>query len=247
MRLTRLFVPADLSAGALIELPKDTASHAAKVLRLRAGDPVSLFSGDGRELSGVIEAVRGHRVSVQVGAALDVNPESPLNSTLVQCVARGEKMDLIVQKATELGVHRIVPVLSKRSVVRLDGAQAEAKQAHWQAVAVSACEQSGRTRLPHIEAPLPLLHYLGGLEGGGLRLVLDPYTANGTAKLTEAEAVQLAVGPEGGFEEAELEAFALQGFRALKLGPRILRTETAAIAALTYLQAIIGDLSASSG
>ncbi len=180
-----------------------------------------------------------------MGSALAVEVESPLNSTLVQCVPRGEKMDFIVQKATELGVHRIVPVLSKRSVVRLDGAQAASKQAHWQAVAVSACEQSGRTRLPLIDTPLPLLNYLGNLAPGGLRLLLDPLAADGAAELTGASA-EFAVGPEGGFEDAELEAFALAGFRALKLGPRILRTETAAIAGLTYLQALLGDLSASS-
>ncbi|HEY2685492.1 MAG TPA: 16S rRNA (uracil(1498)-N(3))-methyltransferase [Steroidobacteraceae bacterium] len=247
MRLTRLYVAEPLREGALVELPKDTAAHVAKVLRAHAGDPVSLFNGDGQELAGVIETVRGNRVSVQVGARLEVDAESPLATTLIQCVPRGDRMDFIVQKATELGVHRIVPVLSKRSVVRLDGAQAAAKQAHWQAVAVSACEQSGRTRLPVVETPVALLNHLGSLAPGGLRLVLDPYAQGEAAGLEAAAgAVDLAVGPEGGFEAAELEAFALAGFRALKLGPRILRTETAAIAGLTYLQAIWGDLSASS-
>jgi 16S rRNA (uracil1498-N3)-methyltransferase len=247
MRLTRLYVQESLREGALIELPKDTAAHVARVLRARAGDQVSLFNGDGTELAGVIEAVRGNRVSVQVGSPLSGVVESALETTLIQCVPRGDKMDFIVQKATELGVHRIVPVLSKRSVVRLDGAQAVSKQAHWQAVAVSACEQSGRTRLPSVAAPTPLLNYLGSLAPGGLRLVLDPFARGPAAALeAPAAAVDFAVGPEGGFEEAELEAFQLAGFRALKLGPRILRTETAAIAGLAYLQTLMGDMSASS-
>lgn len=247
MRLTRLYVPETLSEGALIELPKDTALHVARVLRARLGDEVSLFCGDGQEFAGLIDTLRGSRVSVQVGARLEVDPESPLKSTLIQAVPRGEKMDLIVQKATELGVQRIVPVLSKRSVVRLDGAQGSAKQAHWQAVAVSACEQSGRTRIPGIEAPVALLNYLGREAHGGLKLVLDPFARAATVKLEKADTVQFAVGPEGGFEESELEAFRVAGFSALKLGPRILRSETAAIAGLTYLQAALGDLSAPSG
>src|SRR5450432_2038352 len=161
LRLTRVFVEAALTAGSIVELPRETAAHLAKVLRARGGDELILFNGDGREFNGAIEAVRGPRVSASVGESRQVDRESPLAITLMQCVARGDRMDFIVQKATELGVARIVPVLSQRSVVRVDKAQAESKAIHWRAVAVSACEQCGRNRLPAIDAAQPLLNYLG--------------------------------------------------------------------------------------
>src|SRR6202040_407840 len=175
MRLTRVHVGAVLTPGTIVELPRETASHLAKVLRARSGDPLILFSGDGREYAGSVESVRGSRVTASVGNGADVDRESPFAITLVQCVPRGDRMDFIVQKATELGVARIVPVLSQRSVVRLDKAHAEAKSAHWRAVAVSACEQCGRNRLPAVEAAQPLLSYLGEpARGSGTRLVFEP-------------------------------------------------------------------------
>ncbi len=257
MRLTRVFVDAALEAGSIVELPKDTAAHLCKVLRARSGDEIVLFNGDGREYSGVIEAVRGNRVAVLIGEARQVERESPIAITLVQCVPRGEKMDFVVQKATELGVARIAPVTSQRSVVRLDERQAQAKQTHWQGVAVSACEQCGRARLPGVDVPLPLLNYLGQLAppeqhapAGQRRWVLEPQTiapaelAPGTATQGEPlAAAHIAVGPEGGFAEDELEAFRLAGFTRLGLGPRVLRTETAAIAAIVWLQTRFGDMS----
>jgi 16S rRNA (uracil1498-N3)-methyltransferase len=255
MRLTRVFVDGALISGEIIELPRDIASHLAKVLRARAGDEFVLFNGDGREFTGAIESVRGSRVSASIGAARSIDRESPFAVTLVQCVPRGDRMDFIVQKATELGVARIVPVLSQRSVVRLDESQSASKQAHWHAVAVSACEQCGRNRVPDVEAPQPLLHYLGALaveSPGMLRLVLEPEQASEThwrPGSIEADAAPLngaiiAIGPEGGFADEELEAFELSRFRRTGLGPRVLRTETAAIAAITVLQARFGDMSA---
>jgi 16S rRNA (uracil1498-N3)-methyltransferase len=247
VRLTRVYVDAELIPGSLVELPPDTASHLARVLRARSGDELILFNGDGREFNGAIEAVRGSRVSASVGDGRHVDRESPLAITLVQCVPRGDRMDFIVQKATELGVARIVPVLSQRSVVRLDKAQAESKAIHWRAVAVSACEQCGRNRLPTIEAAQPLLNYLGESPGGtGPRLVLEPESPHahptaqdlgGAAAIGDAE---IAIGPEGGFASDELEAFRIAGFSQIGLGPRILRTETAAIAAVVWLQARLG-------
>lgn len=256
MRLTRVFVDGALDAGSFVELARETAAHLVKVLRARSGDELVLFNGDGREYSGTIESVRGSRVSASIGAARSLDRESPFQLTLVQCVPRGDRMDFIVQKATELGVARIVPVLSQRSVVRLDADQAESKQAHWRAVAVSACEQCGRNRLPALEAPQPLLGYLGGLQppeisGGFLRLVLEPERAgraSPAAQAIEADdsaaaGAQIAIGPEGGFAPEELEAFDLSAFARLRLGPRVLRTETAAIAAIAVLQARFGDMS----
>jgi 16S rRNA (uracil1498-N3)-methyltransferase len=248
VRLTRVYVDTPLIPGSLVELPPDTASHLAKVLRARSGDELILFNGDGCEFAGVIEAVRGSRVSALVGDGRPVDRESPFVITLVQCVPRGDRMDFIVQKATELGVARIVPVLSQRSVVRLDKAQAESKAIHWRAVAVSACEQCGRNRLPTIEAAQPLLNYLGESSvGTGPRLVLEPESASlahptaqdlgGAATIAAAE---IAIGPEGGFASDELEAFRVAGFSQIGLGPRVLRTETAAIAAVVWLQARLG-------
>lgn len=252
MRLTRVFVEAALTSGSTVQLPPGTASHLAKVLRARGGDELILFSGDGREFNGAIEAVLGSRVSVAVGDSRHVNRESPLAVTLVQCVPRGDRMDFIVQKATELGVARIVPVLSQRSVVRLDKTQAESKTIHWRAVALSACEQCGRNRLPIIEAAQPLLNYLGeSAPSAGPRLVFEPessahaptaaQTPHGAADNAIVDA-QIAIGPEGGFAPEELEAFRVAGFTQVGLGPRILRTETAAIAALVWLQARFGDM-----
>jgi 16S rRNA (uracil1498-N3)-methyltransferase len=255
MRLTRVFVEGVLHPGSLVELPRDTGTHLAKVLRARSGDAIVLFNGDGCEFTGVIETVRGARVTASVGAARSIDRESPFQLTLVQCVPRGDRMDFIVQKATELGVARIVPVLSQRSVVRLDESQAASKQAHWHAVAVSACEQCGRNRLPSVEPPQPLLRYLGSLAPADtdrmLRLVLEPERARRTqpgersvVSGARASAAQIAIGPEGGFAPDELDAFDLSAFSRMALGPRVLRTETAAIAAIVVLQAQFGDMSA---
>jgi 16S rRNA (uracil1498-N3)-methyltransferase len=258
VRLTRVFIEGELQSGSVVELPRETGAHLAKVLRGRSGDEVILFNGDGREFTGVLEKVQGTRVSASIGAARSIDRESPFQLTLVQCVPRGDRMDFIVQKATELGVVRIVPVLSQRSVVRLDESQSASKQAHWRAVAVSACEQSGRNRLPSVDAPLPLLNYLGRLAaqaaaGEVLRLVLEPERAQRTEALARsidiasaesASRAEIAIGPEGGFAPEELEAFDLSAFARVRLGPRVLRTETAAIAAIAVLQARFGDMAA---
>lgn len=255
MRLTRVFLDGPLQSGGVVELARDTAAHLAKVLRARGGDEIVLFNGDGREYDGVIESVRGSRVVAAIGAARDADRESAFKITLMQCVPRGDRMDFIVQKATELGVARIVPVLSQRSVVRLDEAQGASKQAHWRAVAVSACEQCGRNRLPVVEPPQPLLHYLGALPPQSdasemMRLVLEPDGARQPRDAASARwagpaspAVEIAIGPEGGFAPEELDAFALSAFERVGLGPRVLRTETAAIAAIAVLQARFGDMS----
>ena len=257
MRLTRVYVEADLTPGTVVELPPDTASHLAKVLRARSGDELILFNGDGREFIGAIEAVRGSRVSAAVGDSRRVDRESPFAITLVQCVPRGDRMDFIVQKATELGVARIVPVLSQRSVVRLDKTHSESKAIHWRAVAVSACEQCGRNRVPAIEPAQPLLNYLGeAASGTGPKLVFEPDSAphahpaahglSGAAgpggAAGPSRGAEIAIGPEGGFASNELEAFRVAGYSQVGLGPRILRAETAAIAAVVWLQARFGDM-----
>ena len=247
MRLTRLYVDAPLASGGLLELPAHAATHVARVLRARDGDPVVLFNGDGREFESRIESVRGLRVTVAVGAGRTVTRESPIALTLLQCLPRGDRMDWIVQKATELGVARIVPLVSRRSVVKISAIQAEAKTAHWRAIAVAACEQSGRNRVPTIDTPRGLDDHLGAIGNAGVRVVFEPdasphpATMAGTDRTPPAE-LDFAIGPEGGFDPQELEGLRLAGFRSVRLGPRILRTETAAIAALVWLQSRFGDL-----
>jgi 16S rRNA (uracil1498-N3)-methyltransferase len=241
VRLNRVYVDAVLGAGLRLELAQAAGIHLAKVLRLRSGDGLVVFSGDGLEYPASVDSVRGNRVVVAIGEARSLDRESPLAVTLVQCMARADRMDVIVQKATELGVARIIPVQSRRGVVRLDAAQGESKAAHWRAIAVNACEQCGRNRLPAIETPRRLLDYLGALPAGGARLLLEPGAAAHRAAPIGSE-VTVAIGPEGGLDEEEIEAFRLAGFQTMRLGPRVLRTETAAIAALAYLQGCYGDL-----
>jgi 16S rRNA (uracil1498-N3)-methyltransferase len=241
VRLNRVYVDAPLRPGLRLELPAAAGVHLAKVLRVRSGDELVVFAGDGNEYPASVESVRGTRVAVAVGEARAVDRESPLAVTLVQCIARADRMDVIVQKATELGVACIVPVQSRRGVVRLESAQAQSKAAHWRAIAVSACEQCGRNRLPVVEAPRRLIDYLGALSAGGTRLLLEP-GAEGRHAAPIDGAVTIAIGPEGGLDDEEIEAFRLAGFEAIRLGPRVLRTETAAIAALAWLQGRYGDL-----
>ena len=247
MRLTRLYVDGPLASGDLLQLPAPAAAHVARVLRAREGDPVVLFNGDGREYQSRIETVRGSRVAVAVGTARTVDRESPVALTLLQCLPRGDRMDWIVQKATELGVERIVPLVSRRSVVRISAGQAESKAMHWRAIAVAACEQSGRNRVPAIDAPRGLDEHLGSIGSAGMRFVLDPDAAPPAADAAWVHAatpiaLDVAVGPEGGFEPQELDGFRIAGYCGVRLGPRILRTETAAIAALVWLQTRFGDL-----
>jgi 16S rRNA (uracil1498-N3)-methyltransferase len=244
MRTIRIHVDLPLAVGLELGLPAQAGEHVARVLRLTAGSPITLFNGDGVDYPAVIQAVGKRDVIVRVEAAQPVGNESPLPLTLAQGVARGEKMDLIVQKATELGVTHIVPLLTERSEVKLDPARAGKRLAHWQAVVASACEQSGRARLPTVLPAIPLEHWLRELpQDGALRLALLPEGSRrpGQLRFTPAGGL-LVVGPEGGLGNRDTAALTEAGFEGLRLGPRILRTETAGIAALAALQAIHGDL-----
>lgn len=247
MRVTRVHVPGPLVAGAVATLPERAAAHVVRVLRMRAGDALVVFDGDGAEHDAALATVRGDRVDVAVGAALASDRESPLAITLVQGVSRGERMDYTIQKATELGVHRIVPVLAERTVVRLDAAQAAKKLEHWRGVAIAACEQCGRARVPVVESPRRYLDHLAlardAADERHVRLVLAP---DGTLAPTDLPAplaaIELLVGPEGGLTDEEERLAGTRGYLGLRLGPRILRTETAGAAAIAVLQALRGDL-----
>jgi 16S rRNA (uracil1498-N3)-methyltransferase len=243
MRLTRVHVGGPLTAGSRATIAGDAANHVARVLRLRPGDLLTLFDGSGGEHAARIEEIRRGAVIVTVGDRAPADRESPLRLTLAQGVSRGERMDWVVQKATELGVMRIVPVLTERSVVKLDARQSQRKRAHWQAIAVAACEQSGRNRIPEIGTPLGLHEFLHAADARAARLLLSPA---GSERLDDlqapAGAVTVLIGPEGGLAEAEQHAAIAAGFLAVRLGPRVLRTETAALAALALLQHRLGDL-----
>jgi len=243
MRTIRIHVDLPLASGISLSLPPQATEHVARVLRLNSGDSVVLFNGDGCDYAANIESVSKREVVVQVLSQQHLANESPLPLTLAQGIARGEKMDLIVQKATELGVMRIVPLLTERSEVKLDASRAEKRLAHWRAVAASACEQSGRACVPEIEPTQTLSTWLGGLvDDDRLRLALLPEAGHSPRELrfTPAGGV-LVVGPEGGLGTRDTSALTAAGFTGLRLGPRVLRTETAGLAALAALQAIHGD------
>jgi 16S rRNA (uracil1498-N3)-methyltransferase len=241
VRLTRVFVDVPLAAGTTVALTGDAANHVTRVLRLREGDALALFDGRGGEYAARISQMQRGGVRVDVSEHSAIERESPLELTLLQSIARGERMDLIVQKATELGVTRIVTFASERSVVRLDATQAERKTGHWRAVAVAACEQCGRNRIPLVEVPVDYMTAIG--VEAALKLLLDPVaSAPLTGRGTDARSIALLVGPEGGFTDAESELARRAGFEPRHMGPRVLRTETAAISALAALQATAGDL-----
>ena len=242
MRLTRIHVGASLVVGQEVTLPESAAAHLARVLRLQAGDPCVLFNGDGHDYAACITILSKREVRARVESARALDNESPLRITLVQGVARGEKMDWILQKATELGVHAFVPVSSERSEVRLDGERADKRLAHWRSVVIAACEQSGRARIPSVVPSQALPLAVSSLTGTA-RFLLDPSAQQAITDVTEpGDACVLAVGPEGGWSPRDRAVLEGAGFSAVRLGPRVLRTETAGIAAIAALQTRFGDL-----
>ena len=240
--MTRIFVDDVLAAGSERDLPDDAAHHLAQVLRARAGDALVLFDGRGGEYEAEILLAERRRVRVRITAHRAVDRESKLELRLAQCVSKGERMDYTLQKAVELGVAQLVPLLSARSVVKLDAERWDKKLEHWRGVIVSACEQSGRTRVPSLAPVQKLEHWLAASDDGDLRLILAPGAGATLRTLPAASRISLLVGPEGGFSDDEVVLAQRHGFVALGLGPRVLRTETAGVAALAALQALHGDL-----
>ncbi len=243
MPIPRLHVPGPLADGQELDLPAAAARHVVQVLRLRPPAPLIVFDGNGAEHAATLLPA-GDSSRVRVGARTAAERESPLALTLLQGISRGERMDYTIQKAVELGVQRIVPVTTRHSVVRLSAERAAKRLAHWQGVVVSACEQCGRTRLPQLAPPLPLAAALRAEASlHALRLVLAPDAAATLHTFADAPAAAaLLVGPEGGLDAAELTAAAAAGWHSIRLGPRVLRTETAGVVALAVLQARWGDL-----
>jgi 16S rRNA (uracil1498-N3)-methyltransferase len=240
--IPRFHCPIPLAPGASVELPAEAAHHASKVLRMGQGDAIVLFDGRGGEWTGQLARV-GKAVTVALESFDATDREPPIAITLVQGLAAADKMDWIVQKAVELGVAVIQPVAARRSVIRLSGERLERRVAHWQAVAIAACEQCRRNRVPEVAPLVDLPQFLAGAAAqNAMRLVLAPEAGQRLANLPKpAGSVMLLVGPEGGFEETELTAARLAGFTAVSLGPRVLRTETAGLAALAAMMALWGD------
>lgn len=243
MRTIRIHVDLPLAIGTELALPVQAGEHVTRVLRQVAGDRLNLFNGDGCDYTAHIISAGKREVMVRIESSLPLSNESPLKLTLAQGIARSEKMDFIVQKATELGVTCIVPLLTERSEVKLDASRAEKRLAHWRAVAASACEQCGRATLPQINPAVPLAAWLSDLDqDGALRLALLPEARQSARELQFSGADGLlVVGPEGGLGERDIATLSAAGFAGLRLGPRILRTETAGLAALAALQALHGD------
>jgi len=238
--IPRFFVDAPLRAGSVCTLPEDAAHHAVHVLRLRESDDITLFNGRGGEYPARIASIQRLRIAVDVLEHRAIERESPLRVTLVQGVSAGERMDSTVRKAVELGVAEVQPVLATRSVARPKGERAENRRAHWQKVVIAACEQCGRNRVPEVHPLVPVAEYQASAES--VKILLSPLAELPLSKISlKGNDFVLAAGPEAGFTAEEEAALADAGFVPASLGPRVLRTETAAVAALAALSALRGD------
>ncbi|WXL25346.1 16S rRNA (uracil(1498)-N(3))-methyltransferase [Ectopseudomonas mendocina] len=238
MRLSRFFVDAPLSLGQH-ELPEDQAHYISRVLRHSVGDAVQLFDGSGQEYLGDLIEVGKKTVRVDLRESFAGQPDSPLNIHLGQGLSRGERMDWAIQKATELGANEISLIVSERCEVRLKDERADKRLAHWRQVAISACEQCGRSTVPLIHPPISLAEWLKQVEAD-LKLVLHP-VAEPWASHAKPHSLAFLIGPEGGLSDAEVKQAQDQGFHAARLGPRVLRTETAPVVALSVAQQLWGD------
>lgn len=242
MRIPRIHQPGPLPAHGQLELTTAATHYVIRVLRLSVEQPLILFDGSGGECAVRIVDISKRKVRVQIEGFHDREVESPLSVTLLQGISKGERMDYTIQKATELGITRIIPLITERCNVRLDDARQEKKCEHWRSIAVSACEQCGRNRIPVIDLPLPLLTALQD-DQDDLRLVLDPQGGQSLASIhASPAAVRVLIGPEGGLSDTEMLIAERAGYQGVRLGPRILRTETAGLAALSLLQMKWGDL-----
>jgi len=253
----RFYCPGEIAAGQIVELPANAAHHAARVLRLEQGDAVTLFNGEGGEFAAIIAHIDKKKVAIAVEKYLAIKRESPLVITLVQALCANEKMDWVVQKAVELGVSHIQPVVSNRSVVRLSGERAEKRGQHWQQVVIAACEQCGRNQLPQVlplrslsdwlsEAACPQTAQPASRTSSKLRLILSPTAEKSLREhakslSTAPTSISLLVGPEGGLAPEEEDAAVAAGLIPLRLGSRILRVEGAALAAVAAMQVLWGD------
>ena len=243
MRIPRIHLPAPLAVGMTVSLTDNGFNHVVQVLRLKPGAPLILFNGEGGEFSATLDRVERRGAAATIEAFSTREAETPLRVRLVQGISKGERMDYTLQKAVELGVSAILPLLTERSVVNLPRDRLDKRLLHWRGVVSGACEQCGRNRLPPVLEPLEFRTWLGDSPISGLGLALDPLATQGLRELARpAAALTLLIGPEGGLSTAEIALAEAAGFSGIRLGPRVLRTETAAVAALAALQALWGDL-----
>lgn len=241
MRVPRIFQQGALIVGQTCFLADDAANHVGRVLRMQANQALELFNGDGNNYQALIVEVGKKSVTVAINGVTANPVESPLRIHLGQGISRGDRMDFAIQKAVELGVAEITPLFTERCGVKLDAERAEKKREQWQKIVISACEQSGRSVVPMVNPLINLDKWLAQ-ETKELKLTLDPWAKDTIKTLTQAQAVRLVIGPEGGFSDKEVHQTEQAGFTAVQLGPRVLRTETAALTAIAALQLQLGDL-----
>jgi len=244
MRTSRFYTGEQLRSDATLTLDEETSHYLLRVLRLRAGDRLILFNGDGSEYQALLAGTERNHATVTIGERNEPQRESDLRVILGQGIPRGDRMDLVLQKSVELGAAAITPLCTTRSQVRLSGKRLQNRLAHWQGIVRSACEQSNRVLVPSLESVRLLPEWLASSQvmETQLGLVLDPTASRRLKELEPVTSVSILVGPEGGLETEEVELAESHGFRRIGLGPRVLRTETAALAAIAALQALWGDL-----
>ena len=239
----RIFHSGPLTEGTDIILTGGAAAHLSKVLRVRVADSIIVFNGDGSDYRAQIISTAHNEVAITIGRSHEPRTESPITVILLQGICRNPRMDILIQKSTELGIREIRPIVCERSVVKIGEARKEKKLQHWEAIAISACEQSGRAQIPKIRSPDGLAAALEQLDTGTARLMLDPSGSDTLRTAVESrQAIALLIGPEGGLTDGEQAAATDAGFKQVRLGPRILRTETAPIAAISIIQYLFGDL-----
>ncbi|WP_406666101.1 16S rRNA (uracil(1498)-N(3))-methyltransferase [Gallaecimonas sp. GXIMD1310] len=241
MRQPRIYDPQPLACDSLVTLGSDGANHVGRVLRMQPGEIIRLFNGDGNDYPATLQEVSKKQVVAEISGVNVLHNESPLALTLGQVISRGDRMDFVIQKSVELGVKQIVPLFSERCGVKLSGERLEKKVSQWQKIAISACEQSGRAWVPEITPVQQLADWVKA-PFAGHSLTLSPYATQTIATLPASTQARLLIGPEGGFTDEEVALASQAGFTDVLLGPRVLRTETAALAAITALQLQLGDL-----
>ncbi len=243
MRTIRIYHSGPLTAGTEIELEAQAATHLTRVLRVQHGTELMLFNGDGHEYRAVISRIQRNHAWATIEDAQIIDRESPLNITLCQGVSRGERMDYTIQKAVELGVTAILPIFTERGAVQLKEDRLEKRIRHWRGIVSSACEQCGRNRIPVIESPTSFDTWISSQDMPALKLTLDPNASSTLGSLQPGhKQILLLTGPEGGLSPREIELSYQHGFHGMRMGPRILRTETAAVTALSIIQNLYGDL-----
>lgn len=243
MRIPRIYQSIQFKTGEIVSLDEAATRHISQVLRLKTGYLIYLFNGENSEYLGELQDTHKRHCTVLIKEQHATQTESLLHLHVGQAISRGDRMDYTIQKAVELGVSSVTPLWTERCQVKLDEERQDKRLAHWQNIAIAACEQSGRTQVPHINAPQSLNEWLAHCSES-LRLVLSPHEAMSLDEISVAQptAIALLIGPEGGLTDAEIEQARATGFKACRLGPRVLRTETAVVVALSLLQDRWGDI-----